>query len=72
MTVQDRDAGLLLIADLYADSVWWLNLNTGEVSNVITGDPLMAAMPLSVDGVHVRGQRLYLTNLGSDYFGKSI
>jgi hypothetical protein len=70
MTVLDRDASLLLISDLYAGSVGRLHVNTGEASNVITGDPLMAAMPLGIDGVYVRDQRLYFTNFGRGYFGK--
>jgi hypothetical protein len=70
MTVLNREAGLLLIADLFTGSVWRLNVNTGEVSNVITDDPLMAAKSLGIDGVYIRDQTLYFTDFGSGCFGE--
>lgn len=71
MTLLDRNAGLLLLADSGLGVVWRLNVNTGAFAKIIA-DPSMAAPARSsavgINGLHVLGKYLYYTNSGSESF----
>ena len=63
MTLLDRDAGLVLIADSGLGGVWRLNVNTGDTLLIIS-DPLMAPtkdLVRGVNGIKIRDGTLYFT-----------
>ena len=64
MTLLDREAGLVLIADSGLGGVWRLNVNTGEILLIIS-DPLMATPKgkfNGVNGIKIRDGTLYFTD----------
>ena len=72
LTLLDREAGLILIADSGAGAVLRLNVRTGEIRKVLE-DPLMAPTSIpgnGVNGIKIRDGALFWTNNNAQTFNR--
>lgn len=71
MTVLNKQAGIILLADSWLRVVWSLNVKTGVVDLAIN-DTTMAAPGTAdaINGIKVQGQKLFYTNQYKNTFNK--
>lgn len=76
MSTLATDPRVLLLGDLTGGQIFTFDTRTRKTCLVVPpSNPLVAAMPSSfgtvgVDGLHIRGHDLYVTNTGSGVLGK--
>ena len=74
LTLLDNGKGIVLAADSFLGVVWSLNVNTGQVAQLLA-DPLMKPTAVSsskngINGIKIRDGALFFTNSNTEIFAR--